>query len=550
MGNKKLQAALVIALFGLAAYTQLTQLTSVPGLHFDEAWQGNFANRIATEPGFRPTEAMNSYTTPIVHYLLALVFRAFGPSLEAMRGAYAAMNLGSLALLAALLWWLGERAAVAWFTLMWALLPLAVHDHRFHVEVTGFHSLCFAVLVWGLALWRRRPVLSPVLVAASIVAGTYSHVLFISVFAAGLFALARSFPAEFRSRRSQALITVVALLLIPLPVRMGLGLGKASPLALAGALACTAAWAALTPRWIRGYSLWQRWPRRAMRLSKLAFVCALPFLVGFVALLWNGPWPYAQATGHLDNVRWMPLNALIFLMLMAMQLNTRARTLFGGAHVDERRHDELRERYHLSPSLVWGAFVATFLVASILILKQSPRYYTVPTILAMIWASQRLARIHSRKAQLQIAVIFAAWNLWAFEHEYLARFEHSGSTTIEFTAGPYHDNGRDFRPFQKLFAWGLETGCLSRTPWVEDDRFGQPFRFLWLSSPGPKPDARCPWPPGDVFYSHITDYDPRVADASRNDSNTPPPGDAPNVKFLAHFPEWGDLAVWIRRKPR
>src|SRR5690349_2384890 len=136
------EALLLAAASALAFYTQLTRLTSVPGLHFDEAWQGLFAYRIAGEHGFFPVAAMNSYTSPMVHYPIAAAFKAFGPSLSTMRGFYAAMNLATLGLLAALLRRFGERRAAAWLALLWALLPLSVHDHRFYVEMTGFFGFC------------------------------------------------------------------------------------------------------------------------------------------------------------------------------------------------------------------------------------------------------------------------------------------------------------------------------------------------------------------------------------------------------------------------
>ncbi|MBI3557209.1 MAG: hypothetical protein HY074_13175 [Deltaproteobacteria bacterium] len=519
----------------LAAYTQLTALATVPGLHFDEAWQGLLAHRIGTESGFLPTGAMNSYTSPTVHYLLAAAFRFFGSSLTTMRGIYALMNLGSMALMSALLWRLGERLAVAWFIVFWALLPLSVHNHRFYVEATGFHAVCLTLVVWGVALWRRRPVASFLLIAAGTLAGVSAHILFLSVFAGGIFVLARTFPGDFRSRRSQWLIAIIALLIVPLALRMGLGLKKNLPFALALVLLSTAFWALATPRWIRFQSLWQRWPRRAMRLSKFVFFCTLPFLVSFVALLWNGFWPYAQATGYLQ-LAWLPVNAVLFVMLMVQQLRRPGQRRFA------REVGAPREMSVLAPSLMWGSFVACFLITSIIILKQSPRYYMLPAIFAMIWSAQRLARIPSLKLQLALAACFVSWNLAVFHTAYLWRFERGGSNTVEFHAAIFHDNGRDFRPFQKMYEWARTNGCLAAVPWVEDDRFKLPFDFLRLTS-GPTLGT-CRWKTGDLFFSHIPNYDPNFS-AERNEFNTPSPVE--NVKFLAHFTEWGDLAVWMRR---
>ena len=165
----------------------------------------------------------------------------------------------------------------------------------------------------------------------------------------------------------------------------------------------------------------------------------------------------------------------------------------------------------------------------------------VPVILSMMWAAQRLARLHSVKKQYAIAAAFTVWNLWAFHHDYLYQYENEGSNTGEFRAVIFHDNGRDFRPFQKILGWGtVPTGCLAETPWVEDDRFKLPFDFLRLTS-GPVTGG-CKWNTADLFFSHIPNYDPAFK-GERTDANTSPPEAAPNVKFLAHFPEWGDLLL-------
>lgn len=508
----------------LALYTQLFKLTAVPGLHFDEGWQGVFAHRILTEPGFYPVEAMNPYTTPIVHYILALFFKIFSPSLVVMRGVYAGMNLTSLALLSAFLWRHDKKNAAAWLVLIWALLPLAVHDHRFYVEVTGFYGLCLALTIWGLDLWNRRPQLSSSLVAGSILAAAYSHILFVSVLVAAIFVLACHFPEETKSWRAKMLFAMIALLLFPLPVRMGLGLGKISPFLLAFGLT------GLSGVALFSNTHWSRWIdysyKNTDKIFRWLLVLALPFLFAFVGLIWNGFWPYAQATGHLQ-LRWLPINAIIFIALAAIQLKTKEQSGI--------------------QNILWHSFVAVFLMTSILILKQSPRYYMVPGILAMMWCATVLGDLGLKWIQGLLGLGFVTWNLWAFQTYYIAQFEREGSTTQEFKFLFFHDNGRDFRPFQKIFQWGIETNCLAPKPWVEDDRFARPFDFMQYTQPKALQSSQpCPWNTEDLFFSHITNYDPTFA-GQRNDANTPPPKGAENVKFLAHFPEWGDLAVWIRR---
>lgn len=517
-------ALLLAAALALASYTQLTHLTAIPGLHFDEAWQGLFAHRIAAEPGFFPSTAMNSYTSPVIHYLLAGAFKVFGPSLTSMRGAYAAMNLLTLASIAALLRRRREKRAAAWFALFWALLPMSVHTHRFYIEMTGFFGACLAMGLWGLALWSARPKLSFILVCGSIAVGSYSHVLFVAVFAGVLFTAARHWPAEFTARRARLAAGATALLLIPLAIRMAAGLGKPLPAAMAGALGALAAWA-----FAAGWA-WDKIPAflGRGRIDSWLVLIAAPFLVAYVFLIWNGNWPYAQATGFLDW-RWLPLNATIFVTLA----------------LTPRLLPSMRPARHDPSSVAWTAFIATFVASSALIFKQSPRYYMAPTILAMLWISLTLARVKKPALQAALAATFTLWNFWCFERAYIFRFAREGSTTIEFRAGPFHDNGRDFRPFQKAFAWTVEHNCQQELRWVEDDRFLLPIEFLRLTAPQPK--GPCPWGSGDLFFSHINEYD-RTIRTPRHETNTPAPTLAPHVKLLAHSPDWGDLAFWIRRK--
>jgi hypothetical protein len=516
--------------FAVAVYTQVAQLTSVPGLHFDEAWQGMYAYRIASETGFFPLSAMNSYTSPLIHYLLAGSFKLFGPSLLVMRGSFAAMNLLALTLIATLLWRARERVAMIWFTLFWGLLPLSVHIHRFYVEMTGFFSICLAVMLWGLFLWKSRPFVSALLLILAVLAGSYSHILFVASFAGAIYVGAQYYPSEFRSTRGRTLIAFIAFALVPLAVRMGIGLNKPLPFLLAAAFLCFGIIALLAQ------TLWEKLSRIAIRSNRWLVLACIPFLIGYVGLMWNGNWPYAQATGYLAWA-WLPVNFVGFLILALRQLRLIQ-------DEPEQGTRPPREKFILTPTIFWHGFLVTFFVSSLLIFKQSPRYYTVPSILAMLWISLRLARAKHQNLVYSFALIFVSWNFWAFRANYLTRFNSLGPTTNEFHAAIYHDNSRDFRPFQKVMNWLTANNCQHILEWVEDDRFLFPYRFLQLTAPAAQ--GTCPWSKEQLFFSHIENYDEKVLEP-RTEFNTAPPSYAPHVKLLAHFPEWGDLAVWIRK---
>ncbi|MBI2607054.1 MAG: hypothetical protein HYW49_13350 [Deltaproteobacteria bacterium] len=491
--------------FALAAYTQLAELTQVPGLHFDEAWQGLFAHRLATETGFHPFQAMNSYTSPVLHYLLAGVFRIFSPSLLVMRGALSAMNLAACALIAAWLWRLGERKAVPWFVLLWAVLPLSVHGHRFFVEVTSFHGFCLAVLLWGLALWDSIPAVSFLLVLGASAAGAYSHVVFIAVLIGGMPVLARAYRGRFHTPRARLLTAATALSLCPLAFRMGAGTGKFLPLALLALLFSVAVVAAAAGTVLMADDMWKRMPRLAHRSATWVPIISFPFLLAFVVLHFDGAWPYAQATGTLPRF-WIPINAAIFAVCAVLEARRRPAS------------------FHTM--MCWHGFLLVLLVTFAMILKPSPRFFVIPGILAMIWAAMRLSYLPRGRLGTALVAAVLAWNVHAFHHHYLLPQLQHGPTDSVFRLWFFKDSGRDFRPFQRAYAWAVEQGCGDTLQWMEDDRFLRPVEFLRLTAP--LSNRACPWKKDELFFSH-----------------NPPPDK--NLKLLAHFPEWGDLAFYLRK---
>ncbi len=519
---------LTLSLFVVACYTQFKNFLSVPGLHFDEAWQAMLAHQIATEEGFFPFSAMNSYTSPILHYLLALVFHFTNPNLEVLRGFLGGINLLTLFLIFLWIWFLNEKKTAWWFLLLWALLPLSVHNHRFYIEVTVFHGFCFSLLLWGLFLWNKKPSLSFGLLSLSTLAGIYSHILYVAVFLSGLFILARSFPQEFRSLRNRMLIALICILTTPITLRMGIELKKSSPFLLLLLLLSLAIIS------IFYKNIWNRFPRFAIRSTRWIFFIVLPFLLIYVAMFWNGFWPYAQATGHL-KLWWLPINVLVFLSALLLQYTKRLRT---SEHQAREKwhliHSIMSDLHHANPlAVTWKAFLIMLFLMSLLIFKPSPRYYMIPTILAMLWCSQRLARIHSKKIIWIVAFCFFTWNLFCFEKFYINQFEKAGPVNSEFKLWIFHDSGRDFRPIQKTFNWLIQHNCQHELQWTENDRFLLPLRFLQLRAP--TATGVCPWSKEELFLSTMPDP---------TNPNLPP---YEHVKFLAHEKTWGDLAFWLRK---
>ena len=154
--------------------------------------------------------------------------------------------------------------------------------------------------------------------------------------------------------------------------------------------------------------------------------------------------------------------------------------------------------------------------------------------------------------QLSVALVcFLGWNIFTFHRSYILQHINYGAHSNEFHAGPYHDNAKDFRPYQRVASWAFKLGCADKLTWIEDDRFSLPLEFAVLSLKynqavvKPADKIECPYLGHELFFSHIPNYDLTKA-PSYSESNTPSPNWDPSVRLNIHFANWGDLAIWKR----
>ena len=247
--------------FFLVVLGHALDLGWTPGLHFDEAWAMTYAWRIASEPGFWPLTAMSPYTAPWAHYWAALWLKLLGPSQDVFRLSQASLSLGGLLLLCASL---PRRAR---FLFPWAvlLLPGLVLNHRFAIELTGLHALCFGALC--LALARRWWVAA----FFAALAGTTAHVLFYGAMLALLAAAVVTRAPVLGEKRPRALFAAYFALTALFLGRVALLVpekGKASLLALSALLA--AAFLALGAYQWRGWH--SKWGERALAVAAVVFL--------------------------------------------------------------------------------------------------------------------------------------------------------------------------------------------------------------------------------------------------------------------------------------
>lgn len=500
-------ARFVLAL-GLMAcvFTQFYALNKIPGLHFDEAWQGEFAFRFlypdqAHVGPAPPLAAMNSYTTPIIHWILALQFKIFEPSLEVMRSTLALMNLTALFVCLGALAASGV-AAQAVFAWIWALLPLSVHDHRFFIEMTSLHGLCFALFV---ALSTRTKPLSKTergSLALCFLIGCYSHVLFLAVGISTLIFVASRRPERWMSRDFRITVSIYSILLLPLTIRMALGTRKAMPFILVALLI--------------GLSLisyrasekqWALWGRIASATARLIPFLAIPYLFFFSIYLIGGSWPYAQVTSQFSLMIGIPNAALWILILATATARPRS----------ESEADAV------------AFFYCIFLTTSILILNQSPRYYMMATIAALFVMALRLSTL-KRPVIATVLGLFIVWNASLFQFHYLVPFFKNGSRVKEFRSWRFHDSARDFRPIQRVNDWLRTNGC-RYTGEIEPSMFQIYLPLAFLSHTEPDDRLTCKLDKKNLMIATLPE-----------NLTSPVAG----YHLLHTERDWGDLAAWTR----
>ena len=169
---------------GILFFNHLIFLSQVPGLHYDEAWAGNFAHRIAADPGFWPLQAMSPYTSAWSHAWAALFFKIFGTSVFSYRLAGVLLAIGGILLLSRALYIIGEKRAASFFPGVAGLIPALLVNHRFGIEITTFHVFCFGLLGWSLAIWvttKDRKFAAFFGLGLAVLLGVTSHILFLAV---------------------------------------------------------------------------------------------------------------------------------------------------------------------------------------------------------------------------------------------------------------------------------------------------------------------------------------------------------------------------------
>lgn len=392
----------------------LFALSQVPGLHFDEAWALNFAFRLSE--GEWTLSAMSPYTAPWAHYWAALWMKLFGPSLYVFRLSQATLAFAGIGMLALALQTSGRKGAARLLPLTIALLPGLVMNHRFAIELTGFHVLCFGLLSLALA---REWILIAVL---AWVAGTTGHILFYGV---GIAVIGASIwerkEISWRNRWIGAGGCLALALFFARVATLVPEKGKAWAL-VASAVVLAALVLAKAERW----SIWQKphWESVAVLLALVFLVNTLFFLDGF--------WSLSITTGKEGWKGGRLINLLLFLPA-ALWLGWRGS----------------RE----APRWLRRAFLLGVICLGLMMLKPAPRYFELALLLAAVFIAQGLASLPFLGRMAMVVFLFLHATVLFAEYFSLPPRENSFKFLL------FKDSSRDFLSKQELVSVLGGSGC-------------------------------------------------------------------------------------------
>jgi len=435
----------------LLLFLHFYRLAHIPGLHYDEAWAMNYSWRIASESGFWPLQAMSPYTAPWAHYWAALWLKIFGPSLWMFRASQVLLSLAGLAAVCMAL----PRPVRLIFPWAMLLLPGLLLNHRFAIELTGFHVLAFGSLCWCIS--RRWYYLA----ALAAIAGTTAHILFYAVLLGLLFAVLHTTPSgvAIERRAKKAFVAYFALMalfflqvLIAIPEK-----GKAGALVLSsvGAVALVLAGC---ERWHGWRSVW--WGRALPVLAAVFVFNALFFL--------QGTWSAAIATGKpywQGSIFYLGSHILLLMVF------------FGHSFVALKNENTWLRVWFLSGTFFMG----------IMMLKPAPRYFEIALIgIATIWANDwwRYWKTTSwknhflrQRLSLRLSLTYCVLANLVFVFVHLVEYSPL-DTSLRYLF--FKDSSRDFLDKQSLVRFLGGSGCEFSDIETHDPRLLETLKALSL----------------------------------------------------------------------
>jgi len=460
---------LVVLLLGFLALglTHFLWLSQVAGWHYDEAWAGNYAYRIATEPGFWPLSAMTPYTAAWSHWIAALAFHFFGTTVLVYRATGILEVIAGLALIAAALWRKGERSTASLLPWVVAFFPAIVMNHRWVIEMNTLFVLCAGLIVFGLSLertWRARA-----LIILGVTVGVTSHVLFLAPILALWFCgfVSGNWGQGQHARGDRMTVSAIAIGLILFFFKIGQTLPPEDH------------WKATSLILLSGFILVMQLVEGMLGAPSFNpkmrnWTLAVPAFFGTVLLVpffifAEGSWLALFSAGQLQTVYLM--GTIYIPVVLAAFFAMRA------------PRGTFKVRFEL---LAWLPICLALIL--VMVVKPGPRYYEIPFLYAAVFFSWTLSRLE----RSQVILVMALWiGLGSAQLgvNYFKPDLEQVQVDREYHLWHLHDSSLDMLPTQRIAKRLSQEGCAYSDLEVTDYRLDECLRFLshgsdWPENPG------------------------------------------------------------------
>lgn len=475
LARRAVRESRVLILLGAIGFfflglVHLLALRDLPGLHFDEAWIGRYAQELVANPSL--TKQQSAYAVPWVARGLAWIYATTDlQGILGLRALQMFFVFSGLLAICLTLWQMGERALIAF--LPWTILafPGLTINHRFAIELTGLHVFCLGLVMLGLvSIWQgNRPARGRAYFLFGALLGVSSHILFLAPLLAAFFIFWREQrePWRLADRR-----VVQALCLALLPFFLAIFLGVPEKIKAFALIMILLAVMLVISKPIaireRVWAIWLRLPELVRKYG--LYVLVTPFL--FNALVFSdGHWGSMLSHGHIVFSGFGGVSVALLVAVVVKVTRRRALT---------QNERAIRD---------WMAL--TIFLLGVMMLKPAPRYFEIALLQLAILAAWALSRLELPKA-LVGAMAAGTLGMTVLTLNYFSPALQGTSVERETHWLWFRDSSRDFLSKQGLVRWLADHGCgreLVMSP--GDSRVDLALDFLSVADWRPSAERNC-----------------------------------------------------------
>lgn len=467
--------------FFFLGLVHLLAIKDLPGLHFDEAWIGRYAQELVADPSL--TKQQSAYAVPWVARGLAWVYASTGiQGILGLRLLQLLFVFSGVAAICLALWRLKAYRLVAFLPWVMLALPGLTINHRFAIELTGLHVFCLGLVVMGLvSIWLdERPARGRAYLLFGALLGISAHILFLAPLLAAFLIFWREQKEPWRVA-DRRVVQALCLALLPFFLVIFLGVPEKTKalgliVILLGVLLIVAKPLALRDKI---WSVWSKVPEPARTYGPYVFV--IPFL--FNALVFSdGHWGSMLSHGHIV---FSGFGGVTVVLLLAVVIKAARSAPLSATERSVRD---------------WMALTIFFL--GVMMLKPAPRYFEIALLQLAVIGAWGLARLELPKA-LVGAMAAGTLGMTVLTLNYFSPAIQGTSVERETHWLWFRDSSRDFLSKQGLVHWLASHGCgreLVESP--GDTRVDLALDFLSVADWRPSAERNCSLGKMDVWRRH------------------------------------------------